>query len=99
MVMRLNFRLTGGRVPIFLGGDTPYVLVDFPTREAFNSLYSHHTPQESRDKYWDILTRRRDGATLEAAAKPYALSRERVRQIEARFFRLMKVSYLQSQNS
>lgn len=99
MVMRLNFRLTGGRVPIFIGGDTPYILVDFPTRETFDSLYSSYTRPESRDKYWDILTRRRDGATLEAAAYPYAMSRERVRQIEAKFLRAMKKLYLQSQTA
>lgn len=96
----MNLRLTGGRVPIYTGNpDTPYRLVDFPTREVFDSIYSKYHRDGSVDKYWDILNRRAKGATLEAAGKPYALSKERVRQIEGKFMRLMRKLYSESENS
>ena len=96
----MNLRLTGGRVPIQTGDlNAPYVLIDFPTREVFDSLYSHHLRAGSRDKYWDVLTRRKGGATLKEAGKPYAMTAERVRQVEAKFIRLMTKLYFESKNS
>ena len=74
-------------------GYTPYLLIDFPTKEKFISLYKPQTKMESREKYWEVLSRRRNGATLDEAGKPYALSRERVRQIEAKFIRLLSHDY------
>lgn len=74
-------------------GYTPYLLIDFPTKEKFISLYKPQTRMESREKYWEVLNRRRHGATLDEAGKPYALSRERVRQIEAKFIRLLSHDY------
>jgi hypothetical protein len=89
----MNLKNCGGRVPIVNHGDTPYLLVDFPTKEVFHSLYSGHVPLANQERYWDILQRRKVGATLEAAGKPHAMTRERVRQIEAKFIRLMGERY------
>ena len=72
---------------------TPYLLVDFPSREEFDRLYSKHKSQELRDKYWTILNSRAQGATLVEAGKPFGLTRERIRQIEARFQRLVGKSF------
>ena len=85
----MNLKNCGGRVPIVNHGDTPYLLVDFPTKEVFHSLYSGHVPLANQERYWDILQRRKAGATLDAAGKPHAVTRERVRQIEAKFIHLM----------
>ena len=85
----MNLKNCGGRVPSANHGDTPYLLVDFPTKEVFHSLYSGHVPLANQERYWDILQRRKAGATLVAAGKPHAVTRERVRQIEAKFISLM----------
>jgi hypothetical protein len=86
----MNLKNCGGRVPIRNNSaDTPYLLVDFPTKEVFHTLYSGYVPKANQDKYWDILSRRREGATLEQSGKPHAMTRERVRQIEAKFIYLM----------
>lgn len=89
----MNLKNCGGRVPIVNHGDTPYLLVDFPTKEVFHGLYSGHVPLANQERYWEILQRRKAGATLEAAGKPYAMTRERVRQIEAKFIRLLGEQY------
>jgi len=78
-----------GKVPIPASGSTPYKLVDFPTREVFDAMYNRQVTDDSKDKYWDILTARARGATLIEAGKPHSISRERVRQIEAKFMRLV----------
>lgn len=90
-----NLKTAGGRVPITNRGintNTPYLLVDFPSREVFDLLYKRVKPSQ-RDKYWDIINRRRAGASLVESGKPYALSREYVRQIEAKFCRLVGNRY------
>lgn len=83
-----NLKLAKGRVPITNRGstNTPYLLVDFPSKEVFDSLYPRNT-QEQIDRYWIILNKRKDGASLQESGKVYALSRERIRQIEAKFCR------------
>jgi hypothetical protein len=43
--------------------------------------------------YWDILNRLSSGMTMEQAGQPYALTRERVRQIEAKFVRSLGQAY------
>ena len=81
-----------GKVPIWNSTQheaTPYLFVDFPTREEFDVLYSKHKSLELRDKYWDILNHRAQGKTLDQCGQPYGLTRERVRQIEARFQKLV----------
>jgi len=90
-----------GRVPIRNSTEneaTPYLLVDFPKRSTFDVIYSKHKSQELRDKYWDILQHRARGKTLEESVKPYGITRERVRQIEARFQRLVGERYWEQMN-
>jgi hypothetical protein len=92
----MNLKDGGGRVPIRNSTQheaTPYLLVQFPTRDEFNSLYSKHKSQELKDKYWAILNSRVQGKTLTSAGKPFGLTRERTRQIEARFQRLVGERY------
>ena len=91
-----NLKEGRGKVPIRNTTQheaTPYLLVDFPTREEFDALYSKHRSQELKDKYWDILKARSQGKTLVDSGNPFGLTRERVRQIEARFQRLMGERY------
>jgi DNA-directed RNA polymerase sigma subunit (sigma70/sigma32) len=85
-----------GKVPIINTTQheaTPYLLVDFPTWEVFQQIYSKHKSAELKAKYWDILRARSSGQTLDQSGKPYGITRERVRQIEARFQRLVGKRY------
>ena len=92
----MNLKQGNGKVPIRNNtGDSPYILVDFPTKEVFLSLYNSRTTPEFGEKYWNILNHRIAGATLLECAKNNAVSRERVRQIEAKFMRLMGQRYWQ----
>ena len=88
----MNLRLAKGKVPIKGRGDTPYLMVNFPDRELFNKLFAG-VHGDNRDKYWNIVNLLRSGAFMREAGKPYALSRERVRQIEAKFIRLVGGAY------
>jgi hypothetical protein len=89
----MNLKMGKGKVPIVnTYGDYQYLLVDFPTREWFDEAYKRNTI-EQRDKYWDILTKRSGGATLEDSGYAYALSRERIRQIEGKFIRRVRQHY------
>lgn len=92
----VSLRNANGKVPIRIGTQheaIPYLLVDFPTREEFDYLYRKHKSKELRDKYWGILLHRSRGFTLADSGKPYGITRERVRQIEARFQRMMSERY------
>ncbi len=90
----MNLKDAGGRVPLQTGDpDMPYRLVDFPSRDQFDKLMPRLS-QASRDKYWTILTKRAAGATLSESAVEYGVTKERVRQIEAKFLRLMRLSAL-----
>jgi hypothetical protein len=94
--MMTNLKEGRGKVPIRNTTQheaTPYLLVDFPTREEFDAMYSKHRSQELKDKYWAILKARSQGKTLVDSGNPFGLTRERVRQIEARFQRLMGKRY------
>ena len=96
----MNLRQAGGKVPIQTGDSLhPYQLVDFPSRKVFDSLYSQWVGAQSRDKYWQVLTRRAAGAMLDEAGRPYGLTKERVRQIEAKFLRLMRQRHFESKAS
>lgn len=89
-----NLRLFNGRVPVAINNpDHPIVLVDFPTREDFDLLYGRRVSADHLDRYWHMLKSRAEGKTLIEAGKPYGLTRERVRQIEAKFLRLMTRTY------
>ena len=92
----MNLKEGRGKVPIrntTQNEATPYLLVDFPTREEFDALYTKHKSQELKDRYWIILNLRAQGKTLTTAGNPFGLTRERIRQIEARFQRLMEKKY------
>lgn len=79
-------------MPIRGRGETPFLMVDFPDRELFNKLFAR-VHGNNRDKYWSIVNCLKDGATMQEAGKPFALTRERVRQIEAKFIRLVGGAY------
>jgi len=92
----VNLKEGRGRVPIRNSTQheaTPYLLVDFPTWEEFQQIYSKHKSIDLVAKYWGILRGRSNGKTLATIGKSYGLTRERVRQIEARFQRLVGERY------
>ena len=70
--------------------DHPIILVDFPDRATFDSLYGKGVTGESLERQWGILKGRAQGQSLTDAAKGYGITKERVRQIEAKFLRLMQ---------
>jgi hypothetical protein len=93
----MNLKLYGGRVPIGTGDpDNPIRVVDFPSRDDFNALWGRGVKAENRDRYWGMLTARAKGLSLAEVARAYAISRERLRQIEAKFLRLMRRKILLS---
>ena len=87
----MNLRLSEGKVPIRGKGETPFLLIAFPSKEEFKKIYQGHT--YNIEMYWDIVNRLSSGMTMVEAGKPYALTRERVRQIEAKFITLMGKEY------
>ena len=88
----MNLRQSKGKVAIRGRGETPYLMVDFPDRKMFDKLFGR-VNGNLREKYWHILKNRSLGMTLSDAGKTYCLSRERVRQIEAKFIRLVGGAY------
>jgi hypothetical protein len=87
----IGLREYKGRVPILTGHpDTPVLLIDFPSREEFDALYGNRVSAESREKYFEMLQARSKGATFVEAGKLAGVTRERVRQVEAKFLRLMR---------
>jgi hypothetical protein len=89
----VNLRLTGGKIPINTGNDRhPIMLVDLPDRGLFDSLFKYLRP-DGKDKYWDILTERLSGKTLTEVASSRGVTKERVRQIEARILRVLSTHY------
>lgn len=90
----MQLKQCGGRVPLRnTRGDIPYLLVDFPTRDEFDALWNKGVSAENRNRYWTMLTKRAEGATLTEAGRLCNISKERVRQIEAKFLRLMTQKY------
>jgi hypothetical protein len=87
----MNLRLAKGKVPIQGRGETPFLLVGFPSIEVFKKIYKGHA--NNIEMYWDIVSRLSNGMTMVEAGKPYALTKERVRQIEAKFIRLLGQAY------
>jgi len=84
-------------VPVLTGdSDHPLKLVDFPSRSVFDALYGVRVSRENVERYYKMLRARANGATLADSAALYGVTRERVRQIEARFLRLMR-DYLATQ--
>ena len=89
----MNFSQCGGKVPVFVGGDSPYKLVDFPSKPQFKRLYESFKP-ELIEKYWVMMNMRAEGKTLAEVGTRYNVSRERVRQIEAKFLKRLAVSLI-----
>ena len=87
----MNLRLAKGKVPIKGKGETPFLLIDFPNKKVFKKTYKGHA--KNIEMYWDIVNRLSRGMTMVEAGQPYALTRERVRQIEAKFIRLYGQEY------
>lgn len=87
----MNLKLAKGKVPIRGKGKTPFLLIEFPSKEEFKKVYKGHA--SNTEMYWDIVNRLSSGMTMVEAGKPYALTRERIRQIEARFIRLLGDAY------
>jgi hypothetical protein len=84
----MNLKQGNGLVPIRVSGSTsPYLLVEFPDKGTFKSLYRASITDATVEKYWAILKARAGGSTLQEAGFFYGLSKERVRQIEAKFIR------------
>ena len=89
----MNPRLTGGKIPIQTGNDRhPIMLVDLPDRGLFDSLFRYLRP-DGKDKYWDILNERLSGKTLTEVASARGVTKERVRQIEAKILRVLSIHY------
>ena len=89
----MNPRLTGGKIPIQTGNDRhPIMLVDLPDRELFDSLFRYLRP-EGKERYWNILTERLSGKTLTEVASSRGITKERVRQIEAKILRVLSIHY------
>ena len=82
----MNLSKCKGKVPVFVGGDAPYRLVDFPSREIFDEMFKRNN-STLREKYWNVLKMRADGHTLKYTGETNILTRERIRQIEAKFLK------------
>jgi DNA-directed RNA polymerase sigma subunit (sigma70/sigma32) len=82
----VNLSKCGGMVPVYVGGESPYKLVPFPTREQFDVMYKSNSVV-LRDKYWAILKKRAEGHTLQFIGNELVLTKQRIRAIEARFLR------------
>jgi hypothetical protein len=82
----MNLKQGSGLVPIRGRGETPWLLVPMPDRDAFDAIYPRHSPDQ-RDRLRSILIMRLKGAMLQECSKAFGISHERVRQIEANFQR------------
>jgi len=92
----MNLRDGKGKVPVQTESETtPWFLVPFPTREEFNEMYKLSTP-ETRERYWQMLVERSEGSSLADIGRRWGLTRERVRQIEAKFLRRVSLRWKES---
>lgn len=84
-----------GRVPVLTGDSkSPVEMHQFPSKKKFCSLYKASVKPETLDRYYEILSLRVNGATLVDSGKPYGITKQAVRQIEAKFIRLFGESLL-----
>lgn len=84
-----NLRMYGGKVPLPGSLDSPIKLVDFPSQQEFIELWGNRITAEAKLKYFEMLSARVAGKSMKEVALPYGISRERIRQIEAKFIRLL----------
>lgn len=94
----MNLKQARGKVPVYVGGESPYILVPFPEKEEFFALFKRTRYPGSKEKFWEVLTKRAAGATLSEAGEPY-MGKEGVRRIEARFLNLFTRAYLSKLSS
>jgi len=87
----MNLRLGKGKVPIYT--DDGYVFIPFPNLDEFCQLYNNYTTMDRRIKYWNILSQRTKGKTLQESGLSYGVSKQRVREMEAKFMRLITEDY------
>ena len=93
----MNLKNFNGRVPLMTGDpNNPVKVVDFPSDEVLLGLYGNRVKAENKDRYMRILKLRAGGATLNETAREFEITRERVRQIEAKFIRLLQRHYSSS---
>lgn len=91
----MNLRNANGMVPIRTNDIfTPWKLVPFPDKETFREIMSdgRRGPRIDIEKYWAVLTKRKDGASLPETAAAFGITKQRVRQMEAKFLRLAALS-------
>lgn len=87
----MSLKSYGGKVPIKTNDEEhPIKLIDFPSREVFESIYHKRVKGENIGRYYNMMFARSKGATMPEIAKIHAISRERVRQIEIKFLRMMR---------
>jgi hypothetical protein len=86
-----NLRLYGGKVPLRNSGNVDLIiLVDFPTKEVFQVIYKKYHNADSIEKHYSIVKMRAAGHSLSECGKAFDLTKERIRQIEAKFLRKMQ---------
>jgi hypothetical protein len=87
----VNLRFCGGKIPIRNTGNVDViVLVDFPTKEVFSKMYQKYHRQPAIDRHYEIVKMRVAGHSLSECGRAFDLTKERIRQIEAKFLRKMQ---------
>jgi hypothetical protein len=90
----MNLRMHNGRVPLrTTNPDSPVRLVDFPSKEVFQSLFGNRVTAANLERYYLIMQGRLSGLTLKQLGTTNGLSVERIRQLEAKFLRVLAKYY------
>lgn len=90
----MNLRLTNGKIPIQTGSERhPIMLVDPPDRGLFDSLFYYSVTDKQKDAYWKVMHSRLAGKTLKDVAIELGITRERVRQMEAKIVRQLSTHW------
>lgn len=90
----MNLRMHNGRVPLrTTNPDSPIRLVDFPSKEVFNALFGNRVTAANLERYYLIMQGRLSGLTLKQLAITNGISVERIRQLEAKFLRVLAKYY------
>lgn len=91
----MNLKQANGMVPLRTNDiERPWKLVPFPDKEAFAAIFTHgkRGPRIDIERYWAVLTKRAAGATLPETAAEFGITKQRVREMEAKFLRLAELS-------